>query len=89
MAFWHEQFPGMIYELDYEILTENQEEQSRKLLDFCGLDWEKECLYFYKTKRAVRTASSAQVRRKMYKGSSEAWRKYESYLQPLIDSLNR
>ncbi len=89
MAFWHEQFPGMIYELDYESLTENQEEQSRKLLDFCGLDWEKECLYFYKTKRAVRTASSAQVRRKMYKGSSEAWRKYESYLQPLINSLNR
>jgi len=89
MAFWHEQFPGMVYDLDYESLTENQEEQSRKLLDFCGLDWEKECLYFYKTKRAVRTASSAQVRRKMYKGSSEAWRKYESYLQPLIDSLNR
>ena len=89
MAFWREQFPKRIYELDYEILTENQEEQSRKLLEFCKLEWEKQCLYFYKTKRAVRTASSAQVRQKMYKGSSEAWKKYESYLEPLINGLKR
>ena len=87
MSFWHEQFPKSIYELHYENLTENQEEQSRKLLEFCELDWEEQCLNFYKTKRAVRTASSVQVRQKMYKGSSEAWRKYESHLQPLINGL--
>ena len=87
MSFWHEQFPKSIYELRYENLTENQEEQSRKLLEFCELDWEEQCLNFYQTKRAVRTASSVQVRQKMYKGSSEAWRKYESHLQPLINGL--
>ena len=87
MSFWREQFPQSVYELSYEDLTENQEEQSRKLLEFCELDWEEQCLDFYKTKRAVSTASAVQVRKKMYKGSSEAWRKYESHLQPLINGL--
>ena len=87
MSFWRGLFPKGIYELSYEDLTENQEEQSRKLLEFCELDWEEQCLNFYQTKRAVRTASSVQVRQKMYKGSSEAWRKYESHLQPLINGL--
>ena len=68
-------------------MTENQEKETRKLLQFCGLEWEQQCLYFHKTKRVVRTASAAQVRKKMYKGSSEAWRKYDEYLQPLIVKL--
>jgi len=87
MSFWRELFPESIYELCYEHLTENQEEQSRKIFEFCELDWEEQCLEFYKTERAVKTASAAQVRQKMYKGSSEAWRKYEKHLQMLINSL--
>jgi len=87
MSFWRELFPESIYELCYEDLTENQEEQSRKILEFCELDWEEQCLEFYKTERTVKTASAVQVRQKMYKGSSKAWRKYENHLQTLINGL--
>ncbi len=89
MAFWHEKFPGRIYDLNYERLTENQEEETRKLLEYCGLPWDDRCLEFEKTDRPVRTASAAQVRQKMYKGSSEAWRPYEPYLGPLMKALGR
>ncbi len=87
MAFWRERFPGNIHDLCYDDLTENQEEETHKLLSFCDLKWEAQCLDFHKTKRQVRTASSAQVRKKMYTGSSEAWRKYEKHLQPLVSGL--
>jgi len=89
MAFWAERLPGRIVDLDYEALTENQEEETRKLLEQCGLPFDEACLSPHKTKRAVRTASAAQVREKIYTGSSEAWRKYEKHLGPLIEALGR
>ena len=88
MDFWHQTFPDKIYELCYEDLTTNQEKETRKLLDYCELDWDENCLNFHTTKRAVKTASALQVRQKMYQGSSEAWKKHESYLQPLIKGLS-
>ena len=87
MEFWQTRFPDMIYHLDYEELTENQEAETRKLLEFCGLDWEQRCLDFHTTKRTVKTASNVQVRKKIYQGSSSAWIKYEQQLQPLINKL--
>ena len=87
MSFWRERFPESIYDLGYEYLTENQEGETRKLLQFCDLEWEEQCLDFHKTKRTVITSSNVQVRKKMYKGSSEAWRKYQKHLQPLINEL--
>lgn len=87
MEFWQTRFPNTIYHLDYEELTENQEIETRKLLDYCGLDWEQSCLDFHATKREVKTASQVQVRKKMYQGSSSAWIKYERQLQPLISKL--
>lgn len=89
MAFWHEKFPGKIYDLNYEALTENQEGETRKLLDYIGLDWEDGCLDFHKTRRLVRTASSLQVKQKMYQGSSEKWRNFEPFLAPMLDRLER
>jgi len=89
MDFWRERFQNQIYDLDYEALTQNQEEESRKLLKYCDLDWEDQCMEFHKTERAIRTASSAQVRQEMYKGSSQEWRKYEPHLQPMIRVLRR
>jgi len=88
MDFWRKEYPGQVYDLDYEALTLNQEQETRKLLEYCGLDWEDQCLEFYKTKRAVRTPSGKQVRQKMYTGSSEAWKKYAKHMQPLLDVLN-
>jgi hypothetical protein len=88
MDFWHQLFPDKIYDLCYEDLTTNQEEETRKLLQYCELDWDENCLNFHTNKRAVKTASSLQVRQKMYQGSSEAWKKHEAYLQPLIKALS-
>ena len=87
MAFWHDKFPAQIHDLNYEVLTENQIEETRKLLEHVGLDWEDQCLEFHKTQRAVKTASSLQVRQKMYRGSSDEWRHYEAHLEPMIEAL--
>jgi len=87
MVFWHKKFPGKIYDICYEDLTNNQEEETKKLLKYCELDWDENCLDFHKNERSVKTASSLQVREKMYQGSSEAWKKYETHIQPLIDGL--
>ena len=89
MSFWHDLFPNKIYDICYEDLTINQEEETRKLLDYCDLDWDENCLDFHKNKRAVKTVSSLQVRQKIYKGSSEAWKNYKSYLKPLIEGLSK
>ena len=88
MDFWHQLFPGKIYDMCYEDLTINQEEETRKLLQYCELDWDENCLSFHKNKRTVKTLSSLQVREKMYQGSSEAWKKYKAHLKPLIKALS-
>ena len=87
MDFWHELFPNQIYDISYEDLTVNQEEETRKLLEYCGLDWDENCLNFYANKSAVKTASSLQVKEPMYQGSSEKWKKYQAELKPLINTL--
>ena len=87
MGFWRKQFPGKIYDLDYESLTLNQEEETRRLLANCELPWEDNCLDFHETRRAVKTASLSQVRKKIYTGSSDAWKKYGKYLEPLSSRL--
>ena len=87
MSFWHQTFPNQIYNICYEELTTNQEEETKKLLEYCELDWDDNCLNFQNNKRAVRTTSSLQVRKKMYQGSSEAWKNYATHIQPIIDGL--
>ena len=87
MGFWRDLYPNQIYDISYEDLTSNQEVETRKLLDYCELQWDENCLNFHKNKRAVKTTSALQVRQKMYQGSSEAWKKYEDYLEPLISGL--
>jgi tetratricopeptide (TPR) repeat protein len=88
MDFWQRKYPEKIYNLNYESLTENQEEETRKLLGYLELEWEDNVLEFYKNKRSVNTASSLQIRQKMYKGSSLEWKKYEQWLQPMLQILN-
>ena len=87
MDFWREIYPNKIYDISYESLTTNQEVETRKLLKYCNLEWDENCLSFHKNKRAVKTTSALQVRQKMYQGSSEAWKKYESFIKPLVDGL--
>lgn len=87
MDFWRSAFPDKIYDLHYERLTANQAEETRKLVDYCGLDWDPACLEFHKNKRKVETMSWAQVQRPMYQGSSEAWKRFEEYLLPMKSNL--
>ena len=74
--------------MSYEKLTENQKSETKKLLKYCDLDWDKNCLEFYNNDRGIKTASASQVRQKMYQGSSEAWKQYEPYIQPLLSGLD-
>lgn len=87
MQYWREVLPGKFYEIKYEDLTSNQEEETRKLIEYCGLEWEDACLDFHKNKRAVKTASAYQVRQKMHNKSIDLWKRYGDGLQPLIDNL--
>jgi tetratricopeptide (TPR) repeat protein len=88
MDYWKTNLPGFIYDLDYEELVRDQEAQTRRLLQHCGLPWSDSCLEFHKTRRKVRTASNAQVKRPIYQGSVNLWARYEKHLQPLISALN-
>ncbi len=88
MEFWHNRFPNRIYDLNYESLTENQLEESQKLLTFLGLDWQDAVMEFHKNTRNIATASNIQVRRKMYTGSSQEWGKYHDHLGPMLKILH-
>ena len=87
MAHWRDVLPERFYEVSYEQLTSNQEEESRKLIDYCGLDWQEACLDFHNTERKVKTASAFQVRQPMHKQSVDLWKRYGDALQPLLDNL--
>ncbi|MCG8686641.1 MAG: tetratricopeptide repeat protein [Desulfobacterales bacterium] len=88
MVFWQNRYPDRIYNLNYESLTENQEAETRRLLDFCELPWEEGCLEFHKTRRYVKTASATQVKQKIYTGSSNAWKKYDTQLEQMARFLS-
>ena len=87
MHFWYQSYNDQIYNLDYDKLTENQELETRRLIEYLELNWQDTCLAPQKNKRSVKTASQQQVRRKVYKGSSQVWRKYESCLNGAFDGL--
>ena len=79
--------PGRVLRIGYEDLVANPESEVRKVLDYCGLPFEEECLRFYDQKRIVRTYSSEQVRRPIYSDAVDQWRHYEPWLGPLKDAL--
>ena len=89
MKFWSEKFPGKIINIDYENLIENYEFEVKNLLLKLNLKWEDQVLKFYENKRSVDTASFMQVREKIYKNSSEQWKKYQNFLSPMIETLTK
>lgn len=88
MRHWHDSLPGAIYDIRYESLTANPDSEIRNLLAACELDFEESCRAFDKTDAIVRTASAAQVRQPMYTSSVGLWKKYEKYLQPMLEALD-
>ncbi len=87
MAHFDAVLPGRIHRVIYEDMVADPEEQIRALLDYCGLPFEEACLNFHENDRAVRTASSEQVRRPIFKDAVEHWQNYDSWLDPLKTAL--
>ena len=89
MDHWEAVLPGGVFTLSYEDLVAEQERQTRRLLDYCGLSWEEACLEPQKAERTVRTASATQVRKGVYTDAVGRWRKYSDHLGPLLDLVDR
>ena len=87
MSFWIKSLSKRIYNIDYEQLTVNQELETRQIIEYIGLEWDERCLSPQNNTRSVATASNVQVRKKVYQGSSEQWRKYQPFLTGALDSL--
>jgi len=89
MAHWRNVLGIPLLEVQYEDLVQQPEEYSRRLIEFCGLEWDDACLKFYESKRLVNTASYDQVRQPVYTGSVGRWQAYAQHLQPLREGLNQ
>src|SRR5262249_22567280 len=87
MDHWRRVLPVPVLEVDYEETVEDLEGVARRLVDWCGLEWEPGCLAFHEGKRPVRTASVTQVRQPIYKRSVARWKHYEKPLRSLFDPL--
>lgn len=87
MAHWRRVLPGGMHQVRYESLVEDLEGESRRLIEYLGVDWSDECLRFFENPRTVKTASMTQVRQPVYKSSVGRWRRYEAYLSPLLEAL--
>lgn len=79
--------PGRVHRIHYEHLVANLERGVRDLLGYCGLAFEEACLSFHTNTRAVRTASSEQVRQPLYRDAVDHWKNFDAWLQPLKDAL--
>ncbi len=87
MDHWHEVLPGKVLDVQYEDVVDDLETQVRRILEYCDLPWNDACLRFYENDRAVKTASSEQVRKPIYVSSKHLWRNYERHLGPMIEVL--
>ncbi len=87
MKHWHEVLPGKVLDVHYEETVTDLETQVRRILDHCGLPFEQACVRFHETDRAVKTASSEQVRQPIYKSALGTWRRYEKHLGLWIEDF--
>ncbi len=88
VVFFQKKFPEIIYDIEYSKLVENPEVQIRKLLDFCELKWDANCLMHHKNERAIKTASSTQARKPIYKTAIKSSDRYKDYLRNVKSIIN-
>jgi tetratricopeptide (TPR) repeat protein len=87
MQHWHQNFPGSIYDIEYETLIKNPEAEIKKLVQVCDLEWEEACLNFHQTEAVIKTASAYQVRQPIYDTSVGLWQKYQENITELLEEL--
>lgn len=87
MAHFDSVLPGRVHRVFYERMVEDTEAEVRRLLDYLGLDYDPACLRFHENARAVRTASSEQVRQPIYRQGMEQWQQFDRWLGPLRAAL--
>jgi hypothetical protein len=87
MAHFDTVLPGRVHRVFYEQMVEDTEGEIRRLLQYCNLPFEEGCLRFFENARPVRTASSEQVRRPIYREAVDQWRHFEAWLAPLREAL--
>jgi tetratricopeptide (TPR) repeat protein len=87
MRHWDAVLPGRVLHVQHEDVVDDLESNVRRILDFCGLSFEPGCIEFHKTERSVRTASSEQVRRPIFREGLEQWKNYEPWLGPVREGL--
>jgi hypothetical protein len=87
MDHWHAVIPGKVLDVNYEDVVADLDTQVKRILDYCELPFEEACLRFHETDRAVKTASSEQVRKPIYASSVNLWKNYEPYIDELIEIL--
>ena len=89
MEHWNAVLPGVIHTVQYEDVVRDIEKETRRLLTYCGIEWQPQCLQFHENKEASITASTAQIRRPVYQSSIGKWRNYSDQLRPLADILGK
>ena len=87
MQHWDTVLPARVLRVEHESVVDDLEGNVRRIVNFCGLDFEPACVEFHKTARSVRTASSEQVRQPIFREGLDQWRHYEPWLLPLKDAL--
>ena len=89
MSFWKKKLPGFIYEAKYENIVNSPDDEIKKMIDFCDLEWDPDCLNFYKNKKTpIQTVSVTQARKPIYKSSVNSNMGYSKYLQEMFNILD-
>ena len=88
MIYWNDKFKEKIYNIQYESLVNNSENEIKKLIKYCDLEWEENCLQFYKNKNIIKTVSVNQANKPIYKSSINKSEHYNEYLDDLFSKLN-
>jgi tetratricopeptide (TPR) repeat protein len=87
MRLWHERFPGRILDVNYENLVADQTHETKRVLEYCGLDWQDACMSFHNSSRPVTTASNLQVRQPLYGNAVGRWQRFEKHLASLRELI--
>ena len=89
MSLWKTTLNDEIYDATYENFISNPEDEIKNLLNFCELNFEKECLNFYKNKRPIKTVSAVQARQPLYNKSVNSYKNYENYMKDIFQEIDK